>query len=98
MAASYSYGSTKQRSESECVDYDREDAESVLDCTICLWTFGDSGDTTLSYAILILHKLKQERKARLPVPVPLALGSVLILGQLYIASNSNLNGRKTFLR
>ena len=31
---------------------------------------GDSGD---SYAILILHKLKQERKARLPVPVPLAL-------------------------
>ena len=45
MAASYSYGSTKQRSESECVDYDREDAESVLDCTICLWTFGDSGDT-----------------------------------------------------
>ena len=65
---------------------------------LCLWTFGDSVTRTLSYAILILHKLKQERKARLPVPVPLALGSVLILGQLCIASNSNLNGRKSFLR
>ena len=44
-----------------------------------------------------LHKLKQERKARLPVPVPLALGSVIILGQPCIASNSNLNGGKSFL-
>ena len=54
-------GSTKQRSESErCIDYDREDANSVLDCTMSLDVDGDSGD---SDSVM----LKQERKARLPV-------------------------------
>ena len=76
---------------------DREDADSVLDCTMSLDVDGDSGDSDPSCEILILHKLKQERKARLPVPVPLALGSVLILGQLCIASNLNLNGRRVTL-
>ena len=44
MAAS-SYSSTKQRSESECVNYDHEDAESVIDCTMSLNVDGDSGDS-----------------------------------------------------
>ena len=39
------YGSTKQCSESECVDYDREDADSVVDCTMSLDVDGDSGDS-----------------------------------------------------
>ena len=91
MAASCSYGSTKQCS--VLITIVKMPIHSLT--VLCLWTLMVT--RTLSYAILILHKLKQERKARLPVPVPLALGSVLILGQLCIASNSNLNGRKSFL-
>ena len=42
-------GSTKQRSESDCVDYDRKDADSVLDCTMSLDVDGDSGDSDLCH-------------------------------------------------
>ena len=58
---------------------------------------GDSGDSDSAICDSRFAQAEARKKSKATSTVPLALGSVLIVGQLCIASNSNLNGRKSFL-
>lgn len=96
MAASCSYSSTKQRSDSECVDDDSEDPYSNLDCTMSLDVDGDSGDLDSVIFASDFAKGTAQAEARKKSKATSASATCTWKHPLCIESNSNLNGRVSF--